>query len=83
MVDGLGIGDVGNIVFCHEVNRPDMPWGTTPRKAPTRFWQDRILYPVVLFMLEKRKNLMDECHEVVNIALDRLYERGITDWGRN
>ena len=25
---------------------------------------------------------MDECREVVNIALDRLYDRGITDWGR-
>ena len=32
--------------------------------------------------VREAENLMDECHEVVNIALDRLYERGITDWGR-
>ena len=32
--------------------------------------------------VREAENLMDECHEVVNIVLDRLYERGITDWGR-
>ena len=25
---------------------------------------------------------MDECREVVNIALDRLVSRGVTDWGK-
>ena len=25
---------------------------------------------------------MDECLEIVNIALERLFDRGITDWGK-
>mgnify|MGYP000720198605 FL=1 len=32
--------------------------------------------------VRESENLMDECREIVNIALDRLYDRGITDWGR-
>ena len=32
--------------------------------------------------VRESENLLAECREVVNIALDRLYDRGVTDWGR-
>ena len=32
--------------------------------------------------VREAENLMDECLEIVNIALERLFDRGITDWGK-
>ncbi|MBQ6537741.1 MAG: ribonuclease J, partial [Eubacterium sp.] len=32
--------------------------------------------------VREAENLIDECREIVNIALDRLSARGITDWNK-
>ncbi len=58
MVDGLGIGDVGNIVLR---DRPHLSENgllvvvLTLEKGSNTILAGRILYPVALFMLEKRK----------------------------
>ena len=85
MVDGLGIGDVGNIVLRDRQHLSEngllVVVLTLEKGSNTILAGPDIVSRGVVYVREA-ENLMDECHEVVNIALDRLYERGITDWGR-
>ena len=84
MVDGLGVGDVGNIVLRDRQHLSEngllVVVLTLERGSNTILSGPDIVSRGFVYVRES-ENLMDECREVVNIALDRLYDRGITDWG--
>lgn len=85
LVDGLGVGDVGNIVLRdrqHLAEDGIMIVVLTLEKYSNQLLAGPDIVSRGFVYVREAENLMDECHEVVNIALDRLYERGITDWGR-
>ncbi|MFR2380346.1 MAG: ribonuclease J, partial [Clostridium sp.] len=85
MVDGLGIGDVGNIVLRDRQHLSEnglLVVVLTLEKGSNTILAGPDIVSRGFVYVREAENLMDECHEVVNIALDRLYERGITDWGR-
>ena len=85
MVDGLGVGDVGNIVLRDRQHLSEngllVVVLTLERGSNTILAGPDIVSRGFVYVRES-ENLMDECREVVNIALERLYDRGITDWGR-
>ena len=85
MVDGLGVGDVGNIVLRDRQHLSEngllVVVLTLERGTNTILAGPDIVSRGFVYVRES-ENLMDECREVVNIALDRLYDRGVTDWGR-
>ena len=85
MVDGLGIGDVGNIVLRDRQHLSEnglLVVVLTLEKGSNTILAGPDIVSRGFVYVREAENLMDECHEVVNIALDRLYERGFTDWGR-
>ena len=85
LVDGLGVGDVGNIVLRDRQHLSEngllVVVLTLERGSNTILAGPDIVSRGFVYVREA-ENLMDECREVVNIALDRLYDRGVTDWGR-
>ncbi len=85
MVDGLGVGDVGNIVLRDRQHLSEngllvvvltMARGSGQVLAGPDIVSRGFVY------VREAENLMDECLEIVNIALERLFDRGITDWGK-
>ena len=85
MVDGLGVGDVGNIVLRDSQHLSEngllvvvltMERGSGQVLAGPDSVSRGFVY------VREAENLMDECLEIVNIALERLFDRGITDWGK-
>ncbi len=85
MVDGLGVGDVGNIVLRDRQHLSEngllvvvltMEHGSGQVLAGPDIVSRGFVY------VREAENLMDECLEIVNIALERLFDRGITDWGK-
>ncbi len=85
MVDGLGIGDVGNIVLRDRQHLSEnglLVVVLTLEKGSNMILSGPDLVSRGFVYVRESENLMDECREVVNIALDRLYDRGVTDWGR-
>ncbi|MBO6108952.1 MAG: ribonuclease J [Eubacterium sp.] len=85
MVDGLGIGDVGNIVLRDRQHLSEngliVVVMTFERGSNILLAGPDIVSRGFVYVREA-ENLMDECREVVNIALDRLVDRGVTDWGK-
>ena len=85
LVDGLGVGDVGNIVLRdrqHLAEDGIMIVVLTLEKGSNMILAGPDIVSRGFVYVRESENLMDECREIVNIALDRLYDRGITDWGR-
>ena len=85
MVDGLGVGDVGNIVLRDRQHLSEnglLVVVLTLEKGSNMILSGPDIVSRGFVYVRESENLMDECREVVNIALDRLYDRGITDWGR-
>lgn len=85
MVDGLGVGDVGNIVIRDRQHLSEnglLVVVLTLEKGSNMILSGPDIVSRGFVYVREAENLMDECREVVNIALDRLYSRGITDWGR-
>ena len=85
LVDGLGVGDVGNIVLRDRQHLSEnglLVVVLTLEKGSNTILAGPDIVSRGFVYVREAENLMDECHEVVNIVLDRLYERGITDWGR-
>ena len=84
-MDGLGIGDVGNIVLRDRQHLSEnglLVVVLTLEKGSNTILAGPDIVSRGFVYVREAENLMDECREVVNIALDRLYDRGITDWGR-
>ncbi len=85
MVDGLGVGDVGNIVIRDRQHLSEnglLVVVLTLEKGSNTILAGPDIVSRGFVYVRESENLMEECREVVNIALDRLYDRGITDWGR-
>ena len=85
LVDGLVVVDVGNIVLRDRQHLSEnglLVVVLTLEKGSNTILAGPDIVSRGFVYVREAENLMDECHEVVNIALDRLYERGITDWGR-
>lgn len=85
MVDGLGVGDVGNIVLRDRQHLSEnglMVVVLTLEKGSNQILSGPDIVSRGFVYVRESENLMDECLEVVNIALDRLSDRGVTDWGR-
>ena len=85
MVDGLGVGDVGNIVLRDRQHLSEnglLVVVLTLEKGSNMILSGPDIVSRGFVYVRESENLMDECREVVNIALDRLYDRGVTDWGR-
>ena len=85
MVEGLGVGDVGNIVLRDRQHLSEnglLVVVLTLEKGSNMILAGPDIVSRGFVYVRESENLMDECREIVNIALDRLYDRGITDWGR-
>lgn len=85
MVDGLGIGDVGNIVLRDRQHLSEnglMVVVLTLERGSNMVLAGPDIVSRGFVYVRESENLMDECREVVNIALDRLFDRGVTDWGK-
>ncbi len=85
MVDGLGVGDVGNIVLRDRQHLSEnglMVVVLTLERGSNQILSGPDIVSRGFVYVREAENLMDECLEIVNIALDRLHDRGITDWGR-
>ena len=85
MVDGLGIGDVGNIVLRDRQHLSEnglMVVVLTLERGSNLILAGPDIVSRGFVYVRESENLMDECREVVNIALDRLFDRGVTDWGK-
>ncbi|HAK58170.1 MAG TPA: ribonuclease J [Lachnospiraceae bacterium] len=85
MVDGLGIGDVGNIVLRDRQHLSEnglMVVVLTLERGSNIVLAGPDIVSRGFVYVRESENLMDECREVVNIALDRLTSRGVTDWSK-
>ena len=85
MVDGLGVGDVGNIVLRDRQHLSEnglMVVVLTLERGSNMVLAGPDIVSRGFVYVRESENLMDECREVVNIALDRLVSRGVTDWGK-
>ena len=85
LVDGLGVGDVGNIVLRDRQQLSEngllivvvtLESGSNQQIAGPDIVSRGFVY------VREAENLMDECREVVQEALDSCLDRGITDWGK-
>ena len=85
MVDGLGVGDVGNIVLRDRQHLSDnglLVVVLTMERGSGQVLAGPDIVSRGFVYVREAENLMDECLEIVNIALERLFDRGITDWGK-
>lgn len=85
MVDGLGVGDVGNIVLRDRQHLSEnglLVVVLTIERGSGQVLAGPDIVSRGFVYVREAENLMDECLEIVNIALERLFDRGITDWGK-
>ena len=85
MVDGLGVGDVGNIVLRDRQHLSEnglIIIVLTLEKGSNQIVAGPDIVSRGFVYVRESENLMDECREVVNEAMERVMDKGITDWGR-
>ena len=85
MVDGLGVGDVGNIVLRDRQHLSEnglLVVVLTMERGSGQVLAGPDIVSRGFVYVREAENLMDECLEIVNIALERLFDRGFTDWGK-
>ncbi len=85
MVDGLGVGDVGNIVLRDRQHLSEnglIVVVITLERGSNYILAGPDIVSRGFVYVREAENLIDECREIVNIALDRLSARGITDWNK-
>ena len=85
LVDGLGVGDVGNIVLRDRKLLAEnglliivltLRRGTGLIEAGPDIVSRGFVY------VRESENLMEECHDVVEDALNRCLDHNVTDWGK-
>lgn len=85
LVDGLGVGDVGNIVLRDRQHLSEngllIVVVTLERHSNQILAGPEIVSRGFVYVRES-ENLMDEARDVVNHALEKCMDRKITDWGK-
>ncbi|MFA9463025.1 MAG: ribonuclease J [Velocimicrobium sp.] len=85
LVDGLGVGDVGNIVLRDRQHLSEnglIIVVVTLEKYSNQIISGPDLVSRGFVYVRESENLMDEARVVVNEALNKCFERNITDWGK-
>ncbi len=83
LVDGLGVGDVGNIVLRdrqHLSQNGLIIVVVTLEKHSNMLVAGPDIVSRGFVYVRESENLMEECHDVVEDALNRCLDRNITDW---
>lgn len=85
LVDGLGVGDVGNIVLRdrqHLSQNGLIIVVVTLEKGSNQLVAGPDIVSRGFVYVRESENLMDECHDVVEDALSGCLDNNITDWGK-
>lgn len=85
LVDGLGVGDVGNIVLRDRQHLSEnglIIVVVTLEKYSNQVISGPDLVSRGFVYVRESENLMDEARVVVTDALDKCMDRNITDWGK-
>ena len=85
LVDGLGVGDVGNIVLRDRQHLSEnglIIIVVTLEKYSNQVLSGPDIVSRGFVYVRESENLMEECRLVVNDALDRCLDSGVTDWGK-
>jgi ribonuclease J len=85
LVDGLGVGDVGNIVLRdrqHLSQNGLIIVVVTLEKGSNYLVAGPDIVSRGFVYVRESENLMDECHDVVEDALSKCLNNNVTDWGK-
>ncbi|MFQ9511741.1 MAG: ribonuclease J, partial [Lachnospiraceae bacterium] len=85
LVDGLGVGDVGNIVLRDRQNLSQdgiIIVVLTLEKHSNQLLAGPDIVSRGFVYVRESENLMEEAHRVVNDAVNDCLDRGISDWGK-
>lgn len=85
LVDGLGVGDVGNIVLRDRQHLSEnglIIIVVTLEKYSNQILSGPDIVSRGFVYVRESENLMEEAREVVNDALERCLELNVTDWGK-
>lgn len=85
LVDGLGVGDVGNIVLRDRQHLSEnglIIIVVTLEKYSNQILSGPDIVSRGFVYVRESENLMEEAREVVNDALERCLESNVTDWGK-
>lgn len=85
LVDGLGVGDVGNIVLRDRQHLSEnglLIVVVTLEKYSNQVLSGPDIVSRGFVYVRESETLMDDAREVVNNALDKCISRNITDWGK-
>nr|WP_297937722.1 ribonuclease J [uncultured Lachnoclostridium sp.] len=85
LVDGLGVGDVGNIVLRDRQHLSEnglIIIVVTLEKYSNQVLAGPDIVSRGFVYVRESENLMDEARDVVNDALEKCLSHNVTDWGR-
>ena len=85
LVDGLGVGDVGNIVLRdrqHLSQNGLIIVVVTLEKHSNMLVAGPDIVSRGFVYVRESENLMEECHDIVTDALERCLNNNVTDWGK-
>ena len=85
LVDGLGVGDVGNVVLRDRQHLAEdglivVAMALDSENGVIVSGPDIVSRGFVY--VKESESLMDEAYDVVNKAIDSCLDRGVTDWGK-
>jgi ribonuclease J len=85
LVDGLGVGDVGNIVLRDRQHLSEnglLIVVVTLEKFSNQVLSGPDIVSRGFVYVRESENLMDEAREVVNNALNKCLSKNVSDWGK-